>query len=211
MLYVKNGKLEVRAPLNASKCDIDMIVASKEGWVRKKLAASNERLAQRGSFRLTYGDYVTYRGKQYPIAAKPGNRLGFDEMQFYMPPGLSPEQIKAACIQIYRLLAKRDLTNRALDFAAQMSVAPTAVKITGAKTLWGSCSGRKSINFSWRLIMADDSVIDYVVVHELAHLINLNHSKEFWKVVGDTLPDYKERQARLKDLQRRLASEDWEG
>jgi predicted metal-dependent hydrolase len=68
----------------------------------------------------------------------------------------------------------------------------------------------KSLNFSWRLVMADDAAIDYVVVHELAHITEMNHSPEFWAIVAGVLPDYKERRRRLKLLQLRLNSEDWE-
>jgi len=209
-LYVRNGEVEVRAPLKVSKRDIDKFVVSKEKWITDKLAASNERQEQRGTFTLNYGDMALYCGKEYPIAAKPGGRVGFDDERFYMPPDLTSEQIKNACVQIYRMLAKRDLTNKVLDFAKQMEVMPIAVKVSGAKTRWGSCSGKKSLTFSWRLIMAEDDVVDYVVIHELAHIAEMNHSGRFWTIVEGVLPDYKERQKRLKVLQKKLSMEDWD-
>ena len=209
-LYIRDGAVEVRAPLKMPKRDIDRFVASKGKWIAEKLAMTTERLAQRASFALAYGDNVTYRGKQYPIAAKDGNWVGFDDERFYMPPGLQPEEIKAACVQIYRLLAKRYLTGKALEFAKRMGVMPSAVKINGATTRWGSCSAQKSLNFSWRIIMADDDVIDYVVVHELAHITEMNHSARFWALVESVLPDYQARKVKLKALQRRLSTEDWE-
>jgi predicted metal-dependent hydrolase len=208
-LYIRDGRLEVRDPLRCPKSDIDKFVASKEKWLIKKLAQSSEQSAKRKNFSLNYGDLVTYRGREYPIAAKAGNRLGFDGEHFYMLPNLPPEQIKAACVQIYKILAKRDLPDRVFDFAKQMAVMPTAVKITSAKTRWGSCSSKKSLNFSWRLMLADDDVIDYVVVHELAHIRQMNHSAAFWAIVEDILPDYKERKVQLRVLQKRLATEDW--
>jgi predicted metal-dependent hydrolase len=107
-------------------------------------------------------------------------------------------------------LAKTHISERAGRFSEQMNVSPSAVKINGAKTRWGSCSASKSLNFSWRLLLADDDVIDYVVVHELAHITEMNHSARFWEVVADVLPDYKERQKCLKKLQKRLSVEDWE-
>ena len=209
-LYVRNGAVEVRAPLRAPKSEIDRFVASKEKWITDNLAKSNERIERRKNFTLAYGDCILYRDKQYPIIGKPGNRIGFDDVSFFMPPDLTSEEIKYACVQIYRLLAKRDLTRKTLDYAKGMSVMPTAVKINGAKTRWGSCSSKKSVNFSWRLIMADDDVIDYVVIHELAHIIELNHSERFWAIVESVLPDYIERKARLKVLQDRLGGEDWD-
>lgn len=209
-LYIHNGTVEVRAPLKTPKHDIDRFVASKEKWITDKLAQYKMQKTLRDSFTLSYGDMVTIYGKQYPIAPKDGNRVGFDGERLFMPPGLPPEEIKAACIQIFRVAAKRHLTDRAHHFAKQVSSQPTAVKINGAKTRWGSCSGKKSLNFSWRLIMADDDVIDYVVVHELAHIAEMNHSKRFWAIVEDILPDYRERKARLAELQRRLNREDWD-
>jgi len=209
-IYVRNGTVEVRAPLRIPKSDIDKFVASKENWITKNLAQSQANAEQRGNFELHYGDKLLYRSDEYPIAAKPGNRVGFDDTKFYMPPDLSSERIKHACVQIYRMLAKNFLTEKTLDFAKQMRGSPTAIKINGAKTSWGSCSAKKSLNFSWRLIMADDGVIDYVVVHELAHITEMNHSARFWAIVAGVLPDYKQRQKRLKELQKRLSVEDWE-
>jgi len=209
-IYIKNGAVEVRAPLKAPKSAIDKFVASRENWIKEKLALSNLRLEQRGNFNLDYGDTVIFRGAQYPIAAKDGNRIGFDDKRFYMPPGLAVEYIKKACIDIYRLLAKRHLTARVQHYAALMSVAPLSVRINGAKTRWGSCSAKKSINFSWRLIMADDDIIDYVVVHELAHLIELNHSERFWAIVKEILPDVQAHKMKLKKLQNQLSAENWD-
>ena len=209
-LYVRNGGVEARAPLRMPKSDIDKFVASKSEWINNKLAKSLRQKIQRESFVLNYGDLITYRGRDFPITAKSGKKTGFDGESFYMPPGLTPEQIKAACVKIYRKLAKEHLTGRTFTFAAQMAANPVCVKINGAKTRWGSCSSKGSINYSWRLITADDSVIDYVVVHELAHLFQMNHSARFWAIVQSVLPDYARRRAALRELQNRFNAEDWD-
>jgi len=208
-LYISNGVLEVRAPMKMPMHEIERFIASKEKWITGKLAHSAEQTKQREMFQLHYGDSIFYLGNEYPIAAKDGKHIGFDN-SFYMPPNLSPDEVKSACVQIYRNLAKSELTNRVNSFAKFMSVAPSSVKINGAKTRWGSCSARGNINFSWRLMMANSDVVDYVVVHELAHLKEMNHSPKFWAIVVSVLPDYKERQQQLKALQRRLATENWE-
>lgn len=93
-LYVRDGTVEVRAPLKTPKCDIDRFVSSKDKWIRDKLTKSNEQKARRDSFTLHYGDTVTVRGKQYPITARNGNRIGFDGEHFYIPPELPPDEIK---------------------------------------------------------------------------------------------------------------------
>jgi predicted metal-dependent hydrolase len=209
-IHIKNGAVEVRAPLRMPKREIDQFVTAKEKWIKEHLAQSLVSAEKRQAFVLNYGDSVTLRGKEYPVAARDGKRTGFDGEQFYLPPELSSEQIKYIIGQLYRRLAKMHLCERVGHYAEQMKLVPSAVKINGAKTRWGSCSTKKSLNFSWRLMMADEAVIDYVVVHELAHIAELNHSARFWKVVADVLPDYKERQKQLKELQKRLNTEDWE-
>ena len=212
-IYVRDGVVDVRAPLKAPKAEIDKFVNSKSDWITKNLTHSKERTEQKKAFTLDYGDTILYRGNEYPIVSKIGGRVGFDDnlKHFYIPLNLNSAQIKYACVQIYRMLAKRDLTGKVLDFAKKMNVMPIAVKINGATTRWGSCSSRKSLNFSWRLIMADDDVVDYVVVHELSHITEMNHSKRFWAIVESVLPDYRERQSRLKELQKKLNVEDWDG
>ena len=207
-LHIRSGALEVRAPLAMPKREVDKFVASKEKWIAGKLAASENQAKSRKNFQLDYGDTILYLGSEYPIEVRLGNIVGFDN-GFFMPPGLSAEEIKSACVQIYRLLAKKDLTARALHYAEHMNVKPMAVKINSAKTRWGSCSTKKNLNFSWRLIMSDGDVVDYVVVHELAHLKEMNHSGKFWAIVESVLPDYTVRKKRLKELTRRLAGEDW--
>ncbi len=209
-LFIRDGKVEARAPLRLPRRDIDDFVRAKEKWILNRLANSREQAARREAFTLRYGGMALFRGVEYPIAARAGSRAGFDGEGFYMPPDLPPERIKAACVQIYRALAKPCLTARALDYAKLMGVMPSAVRVSGAKTRWGSCSAGKTLNFSWRLVMAGDDVIDYVVVHELAHLKEMNHSPRFWAVVEGVLPDFRERKAALIALQRRLAGEDWE-
>ena len=217
-IYIKDGKAEVRAPHRYPKSEIDRFVVSKEKWIMDKLSLSQERVKQKTDFELNYGDEIFLRGAKYSIVAiakiQTGTQaeiqVGFDGEQFYLPHNLNPTQIKNTCIEIYRYLAKIHMTERVATHAKLMGVTPTAVKITSAKTRWGSCSSRKNINFSWRLVMASDDVIDYVVVHELAHLIQMNHSPKFWAIVKSVLPDYKQRQAKLKELQKRLSTENWD-
>ena len=100
-----------------------------------------------------------------------------------------------------RAKAKELLPRRVAHFAGRMGVSPTQVKVTGAKARWGSCSSKGNLNFSWRLMLADEGAIDYVVVHELAHLREMNHSPRFWAVVEAAMPDYRQRRLQLKRLQ----------
>ena len=208
-LCVRDGVLEVRAPLRMPKRDIDRFVVSKGKWVADKLAKSREQQRLRESFELNYGDSALLCGVKYPIAAREGSKAGFDGSAFFMPPGFAPEQIMQCMVQLYRRMAGKHCAERVFHFAAIMSVRPGKTRVTGAKSRWGSCSTKGNVNFSWRLIMADEDVIDYVVVHELAHLREMNHSEKFWGIVADIIPDYRERKARLRALQRKLYNENW--
>ncbi len=90
------------------------------------------------------------------------------------------------------------LTERTEYFANIMGVKPTGIKITSAEKRFGSCSGKNSICYSWRLMQYPPEAIDYVVVHELAHIVHKNHGKEFYSLIEKILPDYKKREKILK-------------
>jgi predicted metal-dependent hydrolase len=209
-IVVSEDRVEVRVPLMATSSEIKKIVSAHEKWIKNRLEKIRERADIRGSFSLDYGDTIRLRGERRRIVARDGKNAGFDGEEFYMPPGYQPPQIKKIVIKTYRILALRHFCKKADEFSKHMRVDPLAVKVTGAKTRWGSCSAKKSVNFSWRLIMASDYVIDYVIVHELAHLKEMNHSDRFWALVANVLPDYKKRKAGLRVLQKELANEDWE-
>lgn len=84
------------------------------------------------------------------------------------------------------------------DFAGQMNVHFNMVRIKNVKTIWGSCSSKKNLNFNFKLFFLPEALIDYVFVHELAHLKHMNHSKDFWSEVEKQIPDYKKRREELK-------------
>lgn len=95
-------------------------------------------------------------------------------------------------------LAKEYLPKRVEYYSRLMNVKPTGIKITSAKKRFGSCSGKNSICFSYYLMLYPKEAVDYVVVHELAHIRHHNHSKDFYNFVSEFMPDYKEREKLLK-------------
>ncbi len=95
--------------------------------------------------------------------------------------------------------AKAELPERVAKYAAVMGLAPSGITITGARTRFGSCSGKNRICFSWRLMQYPPEAIDYVVVHELAHVVHKNHGKDFYALVESILPDWKSRKALLRE------------
>ena len=95
--------------------------------------------------------------------------------------------------------AKRIFPERTAYFAKRIGVDYGRITIREQKTRWGSCSSKGNLNFNWKLVLLDPELLDYVVVHELAHRREMNHSVAFWKVVEAELPDYRERRRRLKE------------
>jgi len=101
------------------------------------------------------------------------------------------------------------LPGRVSLFAERMGVTPKRVRITSARTRWGSCSGAGNISFSRFLMLAEPGTIDYVVIHELAHLKQLNHSPKFWEIVSAYCPDYQVHRGKLRTLHKQILSEEW--
>lgn len=101
--------------------------------------------------------------------------------------------------KLYREKARERLTERMAYFAALMGVSYNRIAIRSSRTRWGSCSVRGNLSFHWKLILMPPQILDYVVVHELAHRKEMNHSRRFWDQVEQVLPDYKQRRTWLKE------------
>ena len=99
----------------------------------------------------------------------------------------------------YKKQARQVITERVEKYAELYGYVYKRIRITSARTRWGSCSSKGSLNFPWRLVMAPMHIIDYVVIHELVHIKEQNHSKVYWNKVEQIMPDYKERRAWLND------------
>jgi predicted metal-dependent hydrolase len=118
-----------------------------------------------------------------------------------LPQAATADQIRDAVQAWLQHEAHRLFTRRCQHFAAQLGVRMTALKLSSAQTRWGSASADGVIRLNWRLIHFGLSVVDYVVVHELAHLREMNHSPAFWEVVRSVLPDVDQRRAQLRSPQ----------
>jgi hypothetical protein len=191
IIVQRDGRLTVRAPLRTSEKDIHAIVERKADWIRAKQewvktmapAAKPKEYADGGEF--------WYLGKVYPLvivrAASPALSL---QGSFFLSRAALPEA-EAVFKVWYRKQARRVITERVRWHAQKLGFTYQKVRITSARTRWGSCSARGTLSFTWRLVMAPLPVIDYVVVHELVHTQVRNHSKAFWNRLGLALPAYK--------------------
>jgi len=197
-LYVKEGNVIVRAPMRTPARVIDAFVLSKRTWIEKHLALQRKREEKRSAYKLDYGTAVPFLGREYYIGTKNEDYI------ICFPDGLDSEQLRNKLIAFYKIQAKTIIEKRVNYFSSIMGVRPSYIKIGSAKQSWGSCSASGRLIFSWRLMMAAPDSIDYVIVHELAHLKHMNHSKEFWAVVNETMPDWKSRRQKLRELQKRI-------
>ncbi|MGE4542310.1 MAG: M48 family metallopeptidase [Bacteroidales bacterium] len=203
-------QLEVRAPKQMPLDQIESFVHKHQAWVHNHLQGMLSVQEKRGTFRVAFGQSYLMMGKRYPLIAGKKTQTEFNGNGFYLWDKLTEDQLKSEMVSLYRGLARNLLIKKTIDYGRQMGVFPQKLKINKARTRWGSCSSAGNVNFSWYLMMAEESAIDYVVVHELAHLIQMNHSKAFWSIVENYCPDYLEAKEKLKCLQDLLAEQDWE-
>lgn len=110
---------------------------------------------------------------------------------------LNEEELKMNLKKFYFSSCKKVIGERIKIYQTQLKVKPKTIEVDESKTKWGSCSSDKKITFNYRLAMAPVEVIDYVIIHELCHLLHMNHDRSFWRRVGSIMPDYKEKEAFL--------------
>ncbi len=203
-----DGAAEVLAPNRLSRDEIVRLLSE----YAPKLAAECEKRRQiaacRDTFVLDYGSEVRYLGEKRVIHSVSEQEC--DGEVFRIADGLAPEEIRCAVTDIYKREAKKYIPERVRIIAERMGLFPTVVKINSAVTRWASCSKKNSLNFSWYCMMASREVLDYIIVHELCHMKEFNHSPKFWAEVEPYSPEYKEHRAYLRELSRQIKYEKWE-
>ena len=179
-------------------------------WAEQRLAEKAAEYKRLG-LPKTYmgGETFPYLGESFAlvvIESSFGRKSSceFSGNRFFVetPTGSAEEtsgSVRKALIKWFRATSKQDISKRIAAWAPVIGKAPASVSVRNQKTRWGSCSVKGSVNFNWRLIMTPPDVIDYVVVHELCHLIEHNHSAAYWALVERAMPDYRPRRKRLKE------------
>ncbi len=204
LIVTPEGRLEVRAPLVLSRKQIETIVSDKSGWIKKqqeRVLKSNGSDLRRP---LADGVNLWFLGASCPLrlTAKEGARVSFSN-GFSLPESALPRAAELLTAW-YKARAREIITERVGHYADKFGLKVQSIRITSARTRWGSCNRDNALNFTWRLVMAPIEIIDYIVVHELAHIIEKNHSRAFWNQVEKMQPDYKSRRAWLKANGRRF-------
>jgi hypothetical protein len=192
----------VTVPLRASRSAAERFVRSQESWLGARLAerappvpfADGAFIPFRGEPHLIRrmaglrGTVTAYRGAEGPVLHVPG------------PPEYLPRRVN----DFLRRSARADLAEAVGEFSGRIGKRPAALRIKDTRAQWGSCSPSGVLSFSWRLVLAPPFVLRYVAAHEVAHLVELNHSPAFWRLNAELDPNHREARLWLKRYGRTL-------
>lgn len=212
---VKTG-LTVVIPNSYLVNDIPDLLRKKGRWILNQLAKYVEGQPITDAKEIGSGDYIPYLGRKVRLVARhdPGTVAGVKLEKNRISVNLDSQKAPLNLVLEwwYRHQAEYFIKKRANELCLRLGVSYGRVTIRGAKTRWGSCSHKGNLNFNWKLMMVPEPVIDYVIIHELAHRKEMNHSKNFWKLVAEHCPQWRKHRKWLKDHEAELFAKslDWE-
>jgi predicted metal-dependent hydrolase len=196
----RDGELVVAAPARTSARRLEQVVRAKLPWVRRKLAEFEALGPPPEPRQVVAGECFPYLGGEYvlTLADRPRQPVALRDGFLEVDRALDGDA-RDAVVAWYEARAREYIDAAVARFAPHVGAAPAAVVVRDlGKRRWGVCDHRTlSVSFHWQLITQPAELVDYVVVHELAHLHEPNHGPEFWRRVADVLPDCKERRKRL--------------
>ena len=204
--HVENGQLRVLAPARTTLAQVDELVCARAAWIAERLAAPPPpRLRDQ----LKPGGSLPILGEPIPVFGGPRPFHFHDDPCSEVGPHFSvnphADGITEAAEAWFRRYARAELVERVESWSEQIEVYPARIQIRDQKTRWGSASSRGTLSFNWRLIFAPPEIVDYVVVHELCHLIQPDHSPKYWALVESVMPDAQHRRRQLRDISDTLA------
>lgn len=204
-IYIeRNGSVSVIVPQTLSDEKVDRVLELKRRQIYKGLAEWESLNTRRYEREFVNGESFPYLGRQHRLRLVPSQHepLLLKQGYFSMRAKSSPApvaQARSIFRAFYRQQGQAWVARRIAHFADRMGLAVSAVKVLELRNHWASCSANGCININWRTMMAPPTVIDYVLVHELAHLIHPRHTAAFWATVDRVLPSYREQRAWLKE------------
>jgi predicted metal-dependent hydrolase len=198
-----SATLIVRAPLRAPTEYIEELIRQKRSWIVRKFDEIKRRPLLSGH-EYAEGEIFLFLGREYPLhVVQDSNKTIERSDKLYISSRLLPD-IKNHIKRWYREEAHKEIQARCMWFSMKTGHVPTMIKVTDARQRWGSCTHKGGLNFSWRLIQAPPDIVDYVIVHELVHISQPDHSRKFWNKVREILPDYERRRKWLRENERLL-------
>ncbi|MCL6605408.1 MAG: M48 family metallopeptidase [Paenibacillus sp.] len=176
------GRITIKAPKETSEEIITSVVKQHGKLILEKLQAIEKSRENPNAREYQEEGKFLHLGKEYFL-----NEL--------IETGeLEEEELKKNLKKFYFTSCKKIVGERIQRYQTELRVKPKSIEIVESRTKWGSCSSDKKLTFNYRLAMAPIEVIDYVIIHELCHLLHMNHDRSFWRKVGSIMPDYKEKQ-----------------
>lgn len=200
-IYVRDGKVTVRAPMNEAQQTIEHFVQQKQGWIQSHLLRQQQTIT---NVAHSFADGDTFLWLNTPLTlevrrARPTQVYQHQQtLNVVCSANATSGRIKKLLEGWYKTQALTYLTERVAHFAQVLNLHPKAISVRRYKTRWGSCNHKGEIQFNWLIMMAPQEVVDYVVVHELCHLKHFNHSSAFWRLVASVTPDYSQHRDWLK-------------
>lgn len=197
--------ITVVAPEGTSLERILETVKLKSKWIIKKLFEIKEIEYRKRDKEYVNGESFIYMGRNYSLQIIYDEEIKIPETKlfrgkFYIYTNTKDENIiKKALENWYKDKAKKKVEERIKYYQPNFDIKPKKVVIKNQQKRWGSCNMEHELRFNWRSIMAPSSILDYIVVHEMCHMVHMNHSKEFWNLVKSVLPDYEQRKELLKN------------
>ena len=198
----RDGRVVLRAPAKTARDTLHQFVQEKRPWIKKKLLQIRQEQTHVHPRAFVSGETFFYLGDSYPLKVthSPNGAppLAFIGGEFQLNERFKGDR-EALFVAWYKKQAETLIRQRIDRYREVMDIPSVQERITSAQYQWGGCSSRDRITFSWRIVLAPLPMVDYVVVHELAHLRERNHSSNFWKIVEDILPDYRVRRQWLRE------------
>src|SRR4051812_40752933 len=185
------GEVEVTLPRRAREREAAAAVAELRPWIERRLAEAMDvraKLAERGST-------VPFLGEALRLVAEPGRTRAHRRGDALLVPG---GDARPAIERWYRRTARAEVVPRLDEAAEALGVEYASIRIGNQRTRWGSCSATGAMSFNWRLLLAPEDVLDYVIWHEACHLTHLDHSQRFWSLLERHRPDYRSQKAWLR-------------
>jgi len=184
------GKILVKAPYLVPGFIIDNFVSSKSAWIKRKIS-DILKYSSLNNTGFNKKQKLLYLGKNLAVCYGNYQLIHKDEDNLYIPE-IFKFRIKHELTNWYKHQARDIINKRIIYFSQVMNTSCSSTRFSDTISKWGTCTYDNHLQFSWRLVMAPMAVLDYVVVHELAHTIEKNHSQKFWKIVRKIKPAYKQ-------------------
>ena len=193
--------LQLRTPTWLRASEADRLVLSNAEWALQAVARREQ--AKSNKVALTNGTALPLLGERVELVLRPAHRTRTTlrgNQLVVAGPEHDQTQLREILEKWYRFEARGRLCERLIELGAPLDLRPTGVTIRAQRTRWGSCNRHGGINLNWRLLLLPLTLSDYVLAHELCHLRHMNHSRAFWELLGQLMPDYKAREVKLNDV-----------